>query len=153
MKKVMVLMVLVAILFAGVAMAEERYAPTRHDRGTIGAESRYWRMGYFSTLANFKHGTASKSFDGATGEWVLNSSEQRAHLLYISSVGNTGTVIIAPSEIGRAYTLFNNSGQTVTIKKSGGVGIAVANGKVATVMYFASLASEDYMRITADQTF
>jgi hypothetical protein len=136
----------------GIATAAEKYAPGQANTGNIGTTSKPWQYGYFQYLPGFRVEIASKDWGTASGEWTLSATEQRAALIYVRNAGGA-TSIVAPSETGRVYTVFNNSGQNVTIKKSGGVGITIANGKVATVMYFQSNASTDYMRVTADATF
>ena len=49
-----------------------------------------------------------------------------------------------------AYYVRNGSGYAITIKKSAGTGISVANGKTAKVIYSDEAA--DYIRLTADAT-
>lgn len=146
------LVVLMILGIAAASFAEEVFAPGRNNTGTIGKDTRFWRQGFFQTLSGFRVEIASKDWGGASDEWTLNATERRAAILYLYNAAS-GATIVGPSESGRVYTVFNNSGQSVTIKKASGTGIAIGNGKVATVAYFTSNASTDYMRLTADETF
>lgn len=154
MKRFAVIGLVVVMVFGMVAVtfAEEVYKPGKNNSGTIGTDTTFWRQGFFQTLSGFRVEVVSKNWGGASTPWTLSTTEQRAAILYLYNAAS-GATIVAPSESGRVYTVFNNSGQSVTIKKSGGTGIAVGNGKVATVAYFTSNATTDYMRLTADETF
>lgn len=154
MKRYVAVITVVAMLLMAVGcFAAETFVPGKPNTGSIGTAAKPWATGYFTTLQNPRYTVASKDWGSATGTWTLSTTEQRAKVLYMKSCGGTGSSIVAPSEEGRIYTVFNHCGYTVTIKKSGGTGVSIANGKVASVMYFTSSATTDYMRITADQTF
>jgi hypothetical protein len=147
-----VVLVLVTLALSVTCFAEEVFRPGRNNTGLIGDSTHFWRQGFFQTLSGFRVEIASKDWGGASDAWTLSATERRAAILYLYNAAS-GATIVGPSESGRVYTVFNNSGQSVTIKKAAGTGIAIANGKVATVAYFTSKASEDYMRLTADETF
>ena len=147
-----VVLVLVTLALSVTCFAEEVFRPGRNNTGLIGDSTHFWRQGFFQTLSGFRVEIASKDWGGASDAWTLSATERRAAILYLYNAAS-GATIVGPSESGRVYTVFNNSGQSVTIKKAAGTGIAIANGKVATVAYFTSNASEDYMRLTADETF
>lgn len=154
MKRVFAVVLVLAVLALSVTcFAEEVFKPRNNNTGLIGDSGHFWRQGFFQTLSGFRVEIASKDWGAATGAWTLSATEKRAAILYLYNTSGTGSTIVAPSESGRVYTVFNNSGYAVTIKKSGGTGISIANGKVASVAYFTSHASTDYMRLTADETF
>ena len=81
-------------------------------------------------------------------DWTLSASEKKAKLLVVTNA-DAAANIIGPAE-KREYILRNASGQAITIKKTGGTGVAVANGKTAIVRYSSSVG--DYIRVTADAT-
>ncbi len=91
---------------------------------------------------------AAVDFASGHADYTLSSTEKKARLLVAASADQAAN-IIGPAE-NRQYVLRNASGQTITIKKSGGTGVAVANGKTAVVMYSSTVA--DYVRVTADAT-
>lgn len=91
---------------------------------------------------------ATHDYAAGHADWTLSATEKKARKLIVSNA-DTAANIIGPAE-NREYVLRNASGQAITIKKSGGTGIAVANGKTAIVAYSDSVA--DYIRVTADAT-
>lgn len=86
------------------------------------------------------------SFANGHADYTLSSSEKKGILLVAASADQAAN-IIAPAE-NRLYVLRNGAGAAITIKKSGGTGVAVADGKTAVVMYNGT----DYVRVTADAT-
>jgi hypothetical protein len=90
---------------------------------------------------------AFHNYGASSADWILSATEQKAVLLWVTNAGATSD-IIAPEE-ARIFFVYNNSGQSVTIKKSGGTGITVADARVAGVIY----ASGDYVRLTPDGAF
>lgn len=91
---------------------------------------------------------AAHDYAAAHADWTLSASEKKAALLVVTNA-DAAANIIGPAE-NRLYTVRNASGQAITIKKAGGTGIAIANGKTAIVRYSSSVA--DYVRVTADAT-
>lgn len=89
---------------------------------------------------------AAVDFNNGHADYTLNDTEQKS-LLLIATNADAGAAIIAPAA-NKMYILRNASGQTVTLKKSAGTGISVANGKTAVLVYDGS----DYVRVTADAT-
>lgn len=92
-----------------------------------------------------KFGVASHDYLGAAADWVLNTDEQKCLMLTGTNAGGAVN-IIALDAPGVLHAVNNLSGQTITIKKSGGTGVAIATGKTAIVMYNGT----DYIRLTAD---
>jgi len=90
---------------------------------------------------------AFHDYGASSADWTLSATDQKAVLLWVTNAGATSD-IIAPEE-ARIFFVYNNSGQSVTIKKSGGTGITVADARVAGVIY----ASGDYVRLTPDGAF
>lgn len=87
-------------------------------------------------------------YSAGHADWTLSATEKKAAVL-VASNADAAANIIGPAE-NREYVLRNASGQAITIKKTGGTGVAVANGKTAVVRYSSSVA--DYIRVTADAT-
>jgi hypothetical protein len=79
-------------------------------------------------------GKADISFTGATETLTLvdSNTAQDARALYLSlsgSPGGAGTLEVPAIE--KAYIVFNDTGETVTVKVSGQTGIAVPDGTTA----------------------
>lgn len=150
MKRIFAVIAVMAVflMVAAPVMSAEVFAPGHASTGTIGTSGKNWSGGYFVSVNNPCIGVTSKDWGAGSVEWTLSATEKQTHFLYLSNAA-AGAVIVGPSEIGRSFTLYNKSGQAITIKKSGGVGISIANGKVATVVY----ATNDYVRMTSDLTF
>lgn len=151
MKKYFAVIMIAAVLMLSVTcFAEEVYKPSKHNSGTIGTSTQYWRQGYFQTLANAKVQVSNKDWASATGTWTLSTTEQQSNILYMYSCGGTGSSVIGPSEAGRVYTVFNRCGYTVTFKKSGGTGVSIGNNTAVTVAYLTlSSATADYVPIAS----
>jgi hypothetical protein len=88
---------------------------------------------------------ASHNYSAGVVDWTLSASELKTQLLLPTN--SSGAVnIIAPTGGNRDYVVYNNTGYALTIKKSGGVGVTIANTKTAGVIYNGS----DYVRVSAD---
>lgn len=98
-----------------------------------------------SVIAN---NDATHDYSGAHADWTLSATEKKAAVLVATNADGAAN-IIGPAE-NRQYVLRNASGQAITLKKSGGTGVAVANGKTAVLRYSNSVG--DYIRVTADAT-
>lgn len=144
-----VVMMVVVMLFSTVAFSTEIFKPTKSKTGQVGTSSRIYKYGFFDILPGFRVEVASKDWATATGDWALSTTEKRARIIYAYNTGGTGSTITAPSEVGRIYTVYNNSGYAITILKSGGSGVAINNGVVATVAYFQTNGSTDYHLISS----
>ena len=92
-----------------------------------------------------KFGVATHNYGGAAADWVLTNSESKCFLLAVSSAGGSAN-IIAPDAPGVMYAISNASGQTVTIKISGGDGVDVNTGKTVLVIHNGT----DYVALTAE---
>lgn len=90
---------------------------------------------------------ASHNFATTATKWTLSSDEALCFFL-IASNANGAATIDAPDVAGTMFVLRNGSGQSLTLMKSGGTGIAVANAKSALLYHNGT----DYVRATADQT-
>lgn len=144
----MVVMV-VLMMLTTVCFSAETIKPTKSKTGSVGTSSRIWNYGFFNILPGFRVEVASKDWATATGDWALSTTEQRARIIYAYNTGGTGSTITAPSEVGRVYTVYNNSGYAITILKSGGSGVSINNGVAATVAYFQTNGSTDYHLIAS----
>lgn len=92
-----------------------------------------------------KFGVASHDYDGAAADWTLTNSESKCFLLAVSGAGGAAN-IIAPNRPGTMYAISNASGYAITIKKSGGTGVAVTNAKTVLVIHNGT----DYTALTAE---
>lgn len=149
MKKILAVMVILAIVFMSLstAFSAEVFAPGIHKTGEIGKSTRYWQWGRFQYMNNPRVSIASKDWATASNTaWTLSATEQDCAILVMTNGGSTGNYIVAPSETGRIYHVFNRSGYAVTIKKSGGTGVSISNNVAAIVGYFqiGAAASTDY---------
>jgi hypothetical protein len=77
------------------------------------------------------NGTASKDYGAGAADWTLTAAEAQAS--YITATNANGAVnAILPAAIpGKVYTVYNNTGQILTFKVTGGAGGTIANGKHA----------------------
>lgn len=91
---------------------------------------------------------ATHDYGAAHADWTLSATEKKARTLIVTNADAAANIIV-PAE-KREYFLRNASGQAITVKKSGGTGVAVANGKTAIVKYSNSVG--DVIRVTADAT-
>lgn len=92
-----------------------------------------------------KFGMATKDYAGAAADWVLNTDESKCLLLKATNAGANAN-IIAPDVPGVIYTVNNLTTKTITIKKSGGTGVAITTAKTALVMHNGT----DYIKITGE---
>lgn len=92
-----------------------------------------------------KFGVATHDYGGAAADWVLTNSESKCFLLAVSNAGGSAN-IIAPDAPGVMYAISNASGQTVTVKISGGTGVAITNAKTVLVIHNGT----DYTALTAE---
>lgn len=151
MKKVTALVVILVLLLAVTAFSAEVVAPGKANTGSIGTAAKPWATGYFTTgyfttLSNPRYTVASKDWGSTSGTWTLSATEQKAMVIYTKSA-NGAISVVGPSEEGRVYHVYNNSGQTLTFKKSAGTGVTITNGNAAIVVYFTTAAGTDYQKI------
>lgn len=73
-------------------------------------------------------------YAAAATAWTLTTDEANARVLYCTNAGGAAD-IVAPAAVGRKYVLINASGQDLTLKKSGGTGVALGTGKIAHIGY------------------
>lgn len=92
-----------------------------------------------------KYGIATKDYQAAVADWVLSAQECKCMLLIATNAGGAAN-IIAPDKPGLLYAVNNKSGQIITIKKSGGTGVAIGAGKTVLVMH----SGTDYIKITGE---
>lgn len=92
-----------------------------------------------------KFGVASHDYDGVAADWTLTNSESKCFMLAVSNAGGAAN-IIAPNRPGTMYAISNASGYAITIKKSGGTGVAVTNAKTVLVIHNGT----DYSALTAE---
>lgn len=90
-------------------------------------------------------GIATHDYEGASADWVLSTNEAKSIFLSVTNAGAAAN-IIAPDKGGRAFIVTNNSGYGITIKKAGGTGVTVTNGKTVWVIHDGT----DYTAITAE---
>jgi hypothetical protein len=76
---------------------------------------------------------ANINFLGAHADHTLSASESCAQILSVTNASQAANVIAAPT-LGQEYRVLNTSGYAITIKASGGSGVAVANNAVAPII-------------------
>jgi hypothetical protein len=84
-------------------------------------------------------------YAGAAVDWTLSAAELLKPF-HKPTNANAPCAAILPVSPVRPYWFFNSTGQTLTVKKTGGTGINIANGKSALVISSGS----DIMRLTLD---
>ena len=92
-----------------------------------------------------KVGIATHDYAGAAADWTLTNNESKCKSLLVTNAGGAAN-IIAPDKPGLTFTINNKSAQAITIKISGGTGVAITNGKKVTVQHFGT----DYEAISSE---
>jgi len=90
-----------------------------------------------------ENGIISHDYAAAAADWVLDANEGKATMLICTNAGGAAR-IVAPDTDGKIYVVKNDSGQTITIKTASSTGVAIDNGKTATVIYTGA----DYIKIS-----
>jgi len=155
MKKILSIVSILLLLCAGTLWAADSTHRSGTNYSTSGGEK--WVVGGQLEIEDggYITGFALKVADIAmTGvDYTLSAAEALCNILVVTG-SPSGQAIIAPSITGtgvsRLYTVRNagSDSGTVTLKKSGGTGVAVAAGKTAEVYWLGT----DYVRKTADAT-
>mgnify|MGYP000863101749 CR=1 FL=1 len=94
-------------------------------------------------------GNGYKAITGAKSDadYILSASEYSNEIIKLGWTGwTTGKNVVVPTVAGAKWVIHNATGQTATVKTSGGTGIAIANTKHATVYCDGT----NIVRITAD---
>jgi hypothetical protein len=149
MKKLSIFIILILLVSSGLWAADTTYGPKVYkdsggDREVVASGGKIlFEDG--GVLEGLQVSIASTIYTAA--DWVLSAAEAICSFINLSSGSGTAN-IIAPDLSGRAYIVRNSGNSTITIKKSGGTGVAIATGKTAMVIHNGS----DYVRVTADAT-
>lgn len=81
-----------------------------------------------------------------TDNTTLTDDQAKNHIIEFTGTLGAGKTMTFPATDGYTYSLYNNTGQTLTMKVSGQTGFAVANGKRCT----AYCDGTDMRRTSAD---
>ena len=92
----------------------------------------------------------SHSYGAAAADWALTPSETAWSVYSVTNASGSANAIFPAYIPGKVFVVNNGSGQTITFKVTGKTGIAVANGKAATL--FMDPVAGDVQRVTADTT-
>lgn len=101
-----------------------------------------------ATIAVLK--AVSHSYGSAAADWNLNPAETAGSVYSVTSASGGANAIFPAYIPGKCFVVNNGSGQAITFKVTGKTGIAVANGKAATL--FMDAVAGDVQRATADTT-
>jgi hypothetical protein len=77
---------------------------------------------------------ASHSYGSKAAAWEMTAWEAAASLFIVTSAGDVADANFPVAVPGKQYTVYNNSGQTITFKVAGETGHGVANGKYAVAI-------------------
>jgi hypothetical protein len=94
-------------------------------------------------IINFGAGT--HSYAGGATAWTLSAAES-SYIYFKLTSANGAVDMVAPNSAGHMILIWNSTGQTVTCKKSGGSGAAVASTKKAALIHNGS----DYVNALGD---
>lgn len=89
--------------------------------------------------------SASHDYAGAAVAWELSAAEMKAGILIATNANAAVDAVALPTD-GKVYIIVNTSGQALTIKADGQVGITIASTKTAIVRGTGT----DFARITDD---
>lgn len=106
-------------------------------RGTPGA-----------TIAVLK--AVSHSYGSTATAWNLSPSETAGSVYSVTNASGAAQALFPAFIPGKVFVVNNGSGQAITFLVTGKTGIAVANGKAATL--FMDAVAGDVQRATADTT-
>jgi hypothetical protein len=100
------------------------------------------------TTPDLRIGISTKSFTAGITDWALSATEKYSISLAVTGSITATATITVPDSVDRIYFIKNGgSSATITIKTSGGTGIAVATGKYAIVAHSGS----DFISLMPDQ--
>lgn len=74
---------------------------------------------------------ASHNYGAAAVDWTLTTAEAQATYIAVSNANGAVNAILPAATAGKQHFIYNNSGQTLTFKVTGGTGGTVATGKYA----------------------
>ena len=75
-------------------------------------------------------GTATHSYGALHADWTLTAAEASASFITVSDANDAVNAILPAAQAGKVWTVYNGSGQTLTIKVTGQSGASLANSKV-----------------------
>jgi len=88
----------------------------------------------------------SHSYGSAHADWNLAPYETAGSYFIVTSASQAANAVFPAAQPGAVFTVYNNSGYTITFKVSGQTGVGVTNGKRAILV----CGSTDIARVTAD---
>lgn len=74
---------------------------------------------------------ASHDYAGAAVDWTLSVAENQAGFITVTNANGAINALLPAAVGGKIRAIYNNSGQTLTFKVTGGTGGTVATGKYA----------------------
>lgn len=74
---------------------------------------------------------ATHDYAGAAVDWTLTAAEAQATFVSVSNANGAVNAILPAATAGKVRTIYNNSGQTLTVKVTGQTGGTIATGKYA----------------------
>lgn len=74
---------------------------------------------------------AAHNYAGAAVDWTLSTAEAQATYIAVTNANGAINALLPAAAAGKIRTVYNNSGQTLTIKVTGQTGGTVATGKYA----------------------
>jgi hypothetical protein len=108
-----------------------------------------------STGTNTTNLTTNESVGLITADWAAAAADKTIaagsvpiqQCVFVTCANASGAAnLILPVATKKILVVKNTSGQAITVKQTGGTGIAVANAKTAILMGTAT----DFVRVTAD---
>jgi hypothetical protein len=76
--------------------------------------------------------SASHSYAAGTTAWTMTAAEAAASLFTVTNAGGAANAVFPAAFAGKQFTVYNNSGQTITFKVTGQTGAATTNAKYST---------------------
>ena len=88
--------------------------------------------------------TASHDYDAAVADWFIDVDDVLAEYITVTNASGAVSAILPIAIQGHQYTIYNNSGQTLTFKVTGQSGGTIADGKHAVYVSGATDVIETY---------
>jgi len=75
--------------------------------------------------------TATHDYGAGAADWNMTGAESQCSFITVSNANGACQAHLSAAISGQVYTVYNNSGQTLTLKVEGGTGATIATGKYA----------------------
>jgi hypothetical protein len=114
------------------------------DSADVLAGAKFLNCSISGTTPTLATDSSSHSYGSGTTAWTMTYPEASATRFTVTLAGGAVDAVFPVVVPGKMFTVYNNSGQTVTFKVTGQTGFAVANGKRAIGQFNSTDCEEIY---------